>query len=295
MYDIIMCCSALSKRKPDESYQTEYDAAKKFTNVHLFDIFNVDSVKLPETQNGKLIYHGWMMPPEIYTKFHNKCKSFGYELINSPGQYLACHHFNGWYESLIGMTPKSLIIPKYYDLRTMMEHVMSWMESNQCAVIIKDYVKSLKHDWHEACFIPKDANALHITKVIAKFLAIKEDQNDFQGNLVVRNFVDLKYIGKHDKSGLPLTKEFRTFVLNGKLLPTYEYWSQGSYSGDVPPTTFIEKAAEKVFKATKSNLFTVDVAQLADNNWTCIEVGDGQVSAIPDHENREEFFRNLLA
>src|SRR5574338_466582 len=294
MYDIIMCASQLSKRKPDESYETEYASAKKLTNVHLFDIFNLADIKLPDTNNGKLIYHGWMMPPAIYSKFYNKCMSFGYELINSPGQYLACHHFNGWYSAIEGLTPKSLII-EIDDLRPMMEQVMQFMSDNDCSVIIKDYVKSLKHNWDDACFIPKCSNALHVTKVLAKFMALKEEMQDLQGNLVVRKFEKLNYIGKHDKSGLPLTKEFRTFVLNGKLLPTYQYWSQGSYSGDVPPTDFIEKVASKIVAATKSNLFTVDVAQLVNGDWTCIEVGDGQVSAIPDHEDRDDFFRNLLA
>lgn len=293
MYDIIMCSSPLSKRKPDESYETEYTAAKKFTNVHLFDIFNVESVKLPKTTNGKLIYHGWMMPPAIYTKFYNKCKSFGYELINSPGQYLACHHFNGWYSSLEGLTPKSTII-EIDDIRPMMDQVIQFMTDNNCSVVIKDYVKSLKHLWAEACFIPVGANAFHVAQVLSKFMAIKQEDNDLQGNLVVRKFEHLKYIGHHNKSKMPMTKEFRTFVLNGKLLPTYKYWSQGSYSGDEPPVSFIEKVAEKVVASTKSNLFTVDVAQLANEDWTCIEVGDGQVSAVPDHEDREEFFRNLL-
>src|SRR5574338_151463 len=240
MYDIIMCASQLSKRKPDESYETEYASAKKLTNVHLFDIFNLADLKLPDINNGKLIYHGWMMPPAIYSKFYNKCMSFGYELINSPGQYLACHHFNGWYSAVEGLTPKSLII-EIDDLRPMMEQVMQFMSDNDCSVIIKDYVKSLKHNWNEACFIPRDATPVQLSKVIATFIHLKEEMNDLQGNLVVRKFMDLKKIGTHDRSGMPLTKEFRTFVVNGELLPTYKYWDQGSYLGDAPPSSFIEE------------------------------------------------------
>lgn len=293
MYDIIMCSSVLNKRKPDESYETEYAAAKKLTDVHLFDIHSIHGVSLPKTEGKKLIYHGWMMPPAYYAKFYNNCKVQGYELINSPGQYLACHHFNGWYPAIEGLTPLSTII-EIDDVRPMMDQVMQFMSDNNCSVIIKDYVKSLKHMWAEACFIPVNANAYHVAQVLAKFMAVKQDTNDLQGNLVVRKFVDLKYIGNHDKSGMPLTKEFRTFILNGKLLPTYKYWSQGSYSGDEPSSSFIQKIADKVYASTKSNLFTIDVAQLTDGSWTCIEVGDGQVSAVPDHEDRDEFFRNLL-
>lgn len=295
MYDIIMCSSPLNRKGPDSSYQEEYDAAKQLTNVHLFDIHNVNSVSLPKAEGKKLIYHGWMMPPAYYEKFYNNCKALGYELINTPEQYKACHWFNGWYESLIGLTPKSLIIPRDYDIRTMMEHVAAWMEANQCAVIIKDYVKSLKHDWYEACFIPQDANAFQITKVLAKFVALKEEYNDFQGNLVVRKFVDLKKIGIHERSGMPLSKEYRTFVIDNELLPTYKYWDHGGYkTKEGAPSSFIENIADKIYAGTGSKLFTIDVAQLEDGNWTCIEVGDGQVSAIPDGVDKLQFFRNLL-
>lgn len=293
MYDLIMCASPISPKKPDESYQSEYDAAKKLTTVHLFDIYQSDVIRLPEAKSKKLIYHGWMMPPDIYTKFHNRCKLYGYELINSPEQYAACHHFNGWYPVIEGLTPKSLIV-EIADVRTMLDKVMEFMQTNSCGVIIKDYVKSLKHHWHEACYIPKGANMFQAGKVIATFLGLKQEMNDLQGNLVVREFIDLKQIGNHNKSGMPLTKEYRTFVLNGELFPTYKYWDQGSYSGDAPPASLIEEVADKIVAGTGSNLFTVDVAQLKDNSWTCIEVGDGQVSAIPEHEDRLKFFTRLL-
>jgi hypothetical protein len=293
MFDIIMCASPLSKKKPDESYQTEYDVAKTLTKVHLFDIYNIDSLVLPQVEFKKLVYHGWMMPPEYYTKFYNKCREFGYELINSPEQYVACHYFNGWYDAIEGLTPKSLIV-EIDDLRKMAEQVMQFMHRNDCAVIIKDYVKSLKHMWNEACFIPKDSNIFNVCKVISTFITIKQDDKDLQGNLVVRKFVDFKQIGNHNKSGMPLAKEFRTFVLNGKPINTYNYWDQGNYVGDKPPAEFIQLIANQIFNTTKSNLFTIDVVQLKNNSWTCIEVGDGQVSAIPDNEDRLNFFERIL-
>ena len=293
MYDIIMCNNLVSPKKPDDSYTSEYAAAKQLTTVHLFDIYSAATIKLPVVESKKLIYHGWMMPPAIYQKFYNRCKEFGYELINSPEQYAACHHFNGWYPAIKDLTPKSIII-ELTDIRSMMDKITEFMQANNCGVIIKDYVKSLKHHWHEACFIPQGADMLHIGKVVATFLNLKQEMGDMQGNLVVRQFVNLKQIGVHNKSKMPLTKEFRTFVINGELLPTYKYWDQGSYSGDAPPSSLIEEVVDKIVAGTGSNLFTVDVAQLEDGSWTCIEVGDGQVSAIPEQEDRLKFFTNLL-
>lgn len=295
MYDVIMCASPISPKKPDESYQEEYDVIKELTTIHLFDIFDVDRLKLPVVESKKLIYHGWMMPPAYYTKFYKNCKAFGYELINTPEQYKACHWFDGWYPVIHDNTPLSIIIP-FTDIRTMLEQLMQFKNDNQCAVIIKDSVKSLKHDWFEACFIPKEADFFQAGRVLAKFLNIKETQNDFQGSLIVRKFVDLKSIGTHPKSGMPLSKEYRTFVIDNELLPTYEYWDDGSYRCDYegPPAYFIEKIADKITAGTGSKLFTIDVAEMKGGEWTCIEVGDGQVSAVPDGVDKAQFFRNLL-
>jgi hypothetical protein len=288
-----MCNSVFSKRKPDESYQIEYDAAKELTTVHLFDIMDIETLKLPKVDSKDLIYHGWMMPPVVYRDFHKKCKSFGYNLINTPAQYVACHHFEGWYPAIEGLTPKSKII-EIAEVRTMMDEVAEFMYQNDCSVIIKDYVKSLKHMWHEACFIPRDVAPMPLARIISTFMSVKEEMNDLQGNLVVRQFVNFKQIGTHDKSGMPLSKEFRSFVLKGKPIFTAKYWDQGLYVGMVPPQELIEEIANKIYVKTGNNLFTIDVAQLEDNTWTCVEVGDGQVSAIPDNEDRKEFFTKLL-
>jgi hypothetical protein len=123
---------------------------------------------------------------------------------------------------------------------------------------------------------------------------MKEDVNDFQGNLVVRKFVDLKKIGTHNKSSMPLTQEYRSYIVNGKLLSTYKYWEQGNCGTETPPEEFILKIAERIVKGTNSKLFTIDTAQLESGEWTCIEVGDGQVSALPEHEDKETFFKKLV-
>lgn len=289
---LIMCSSPLNKRLPDDAYQVEYDAAKEFTTVHLLDTDRLGTFNLPPG-NATLIYHGWMMTPHQYEVFNERCQSFGYDPITTPEQYVACHHFNEWYHALEGFTPKSTIV-LIDSIRSMTLSVMKFMKENDCAVIIKDYVKSIKHYWHEACFIPRDADAVHVAKVISTFMQMKNEAGDLQGNLVVRKFVELQHIGNHNKSGMPLTKEFRSFVYDCKIIHTSRYWDQGNYDSITPPPEFLDLIAKKVFAATNSNFFTFDVAQLKDNTWTCIEVGDGQVSAIPEQEDKKEFFKKLL-
>lgn len=286
-----MCCDRNDQTLPDPAYKSEYEAASKLTKVHLFNIFDLNSINLPAS-GGKLIYHGWMMPPAIYRLFYERCKNAGYKLINTPEQYVGCHYFDGWYDAIKTMTPESIIV-EIGPLRTMADQVVQFMRKNECAVILKDYVKSLKHLWNEACFIPRDASFLDVTKVVANFLSVKDEMQDLQGNLVVKKFVNMKQIGIA-KSGMPFIQEFRTFVANKKLLPTAQYWSEGSYAADVPSQSFIEDIAHKIYRKTRSNFFTIDTAQLQDGSWTCVEVGDGQVSALPNHEDRDKFFNALL-
>lgn len=293
MIEFLMCSSPLNKRKPDEAYTSEYEAALKFTKVHLFDIYNLDSVKLPPVDNQvELIYHGWMMPPAHYNKLYDACMAKGYRLINSPEQYIGCHHFNGWYPVVKDLTANSKIIPRA-SVREMMDEVISFMQETNSAVIIKDFVKSLKHLWHEACFIPHDASPLDVAKVISKFVSIKESDNDFQGDLVVRQFVQLQKVGNHSKSNMPLTQEFRSFVFRGEIIFLSKYWDEGNYSNEVPPQNLLDEVARRIYNQIGSNLFTIDVAKLESGDWTVIEVGDGQVSALPDQEDRERFFSAL--
>lgn len=304
---ILMCSDDTDHRKVDSSYLEEYEAASSLTRVHLVNLNGIQNLVLPKISKKDsnilyeesnmmmpMIYHGWMMTPIMYLALHRRCDEQGYWLINNEKDYQLCHHFDGWYPILEDQTPLSIMIDRS-DIRTMMTTVMKFMHDNDCAVIIKDYVKSIKHYWNEACFIPKDANALHVSKVLSTFFAMKDDVNDFQGKLVVRKFIELKSIGKHNKSNMPLTKEFRSFVKSGKVIFTSKYWDQGSYDGDLPPDSFINEIARKIYEEIHSELFTIDVAQLTDGSWTCIEIGDGQVSAIPDQEDKLDFFRKLLA
>jgi len=294
--EIIMCSSPLDRRLPDDSYQLEYEAAKKITKVHLIDIMSLDSYELSTHQpegGVRAVYHGWMMPKEQYRKFFRACEAKGLNLVNTPAQYSGCHYFDQWYPRLEGMTPKSVIVPRA-SVREMMDAVIEFQQADHCAVIIKDYVKSLKHLWHEACFIPENANALQVAKVISTFVSIKERDNDFQGNLVVRKFEKLKNIGEHSKSKMPLTQEYRYFILDGKIAFHSKYWNEGDYDAELPPESFVLSVANRIVETINSKFFTIDVAQLENGNWTCIEVGDGQVSAIPERENPDEFFSALM-
>ena len=57
------------------------------------------------------------------------------------------------------------------------------------SVVLKDFVKSRKHEWAEACFIPRASDSDAAAKVVRRFVELQED--DLEGGFVFRAFVDL--------------------------------------------------------------------------------------------------------
>ena len=88
---------------------------------------------------------------------------------------------------------------------------------------------------------------------------------------------------------MPLTKEFRVFVRNKKVMTTYKYWDEGDYK-DVEP---LLERFEEIIQEIDSNFFTMDIAKKKDGDWIIVELGDGQVAGLPDNADKDEFYKQL--
>jgi len=156
-------------------------------------------------------------------------------------------------------------------------------------LVVKDYVKSQKHRWCEACFIPSARDPEAVRRVASRFIELQDD--GLTGGLVFREFVELEPLTTHSKSGMPLTKEFRIFVLDAQPLVSVEYWEEGAYDDDRPPPDLFLDVAARV----ESRFFTMDVARRKDGRWIIMELGDGQVAGLPDRLDPDRFFEALAA
>ncbi len=294
---IIFCSDPLDSSRPHFMWEQEVKIASNLGNVHLLDFQalmagNVTKAlrKIPENNNADIMYHGWMMTPASYEIFYTGLSEKGYTLITSPKEYLGCHHISNWYPIIQNYTPKTKIVP-WDNLKEVLNVVKDFGES---AIIIKDFVSSQKHAWKEACFIPSGKDLVTATKVIETFIAKQQEVDGIQGGLVLREFVPLKMIGSHPKSGMPLSQEFRAFIFKGKIISVSKYWEDGNYTDDIPPISFIKKLASKIYKEIGSKFFTIDIAQKINGDWICIEVGDGQVSSLPEDGHKKEFYSYLM-
>jgi hypothetical protein len=90
---------------------------------------------------------------------------------------------------------------------------------------------------------------------------------------------------------MPLTCEHRIFFLDGRPLYSIPYWDDVAYQGTAPPLDALAPIASRV----RSRFFTMDVALGTDGTWIIVELGDAQVSGLPERADVGAFYRALVS
>lgn len=236
--------------------------------------------------SGPALYRGWMLSPARYGELHAGLEERGLGLVTSPEAYRRCHYLPESYPAIEAWTARSVWLPQAEGLGQ--ERIMAALADFEGApVVLKDYVKSCKHSWEEACFIPDSGDRAGVARVVGNFL--EWQGAELNEGLVFREFVELAGIGSHPESGMPLTKEFRAFVWQGELLEVYPYWEAGGYPDTELPREWLAEVAAKV----ESPFFSLDFAERREGGWLVIELGDGQVAGLPPSAEPEGFYAAL--
>lgn len=207
-------------------------------------------------------------------------------LINDPPAYRHAHYLPESYAVIQAHTPTSVWLQtgKEVSIDAVMDALRPFGAQ---AVIVKDFVKSQKHRWTDACFIPSADDRSAVEAVVRRFLDLQGD--DLSEGLVFRAYVELAPLALHVKSGMPLTEECRIFYLDGVPIYKARYWDQGEYGTEAPPQDLFRDVAQQV----RSRFFTMDVAVCRTGDWTIIELGDGQVSGLPEAVDVRELYATL--
>lgn len=233
-----------------------------------------------------VVFRGWMMKPHHYATLHTLLLQRGRRLINSPEQDRHCHHLPESYEIIREHTPRTVWLrgtaaPTTDDLLRLLAPF------GDRAIMVKDFVKSQKHAWGEACFIPKASDREAVERVVRRFLDLQGA--DLNEGLVFREFAELERVGVHPRSGMPLSREFRQFILDGKPVLSFKDWDEADDRAEFTPPAWLGSVASRV----QSRFFTMDVAQRTSGEWLVVELGDGQVSGLPDAADPAALFRAL--
>ena len=232
------------------------------------------------------VYRGWMLRPSQYRLLYEALAAKGIRLINDPVAYQHCHYLPESYSVIEGLTPRSIWMQTTGDVS--IDAVTELLRPfGSKPVIVKDFVKSRKHEWEEACFIPLASDRSAVERVVRRFVELQDE--DLSEGLVFRVFVQFQPLTQHSKSGMPLTLEYRLFFLDGSPIYWTQYWEEGDYGDLQPPIEQFQGVAAQV----GSRFFTMDVARKTDSEWMIVELGDGQVAGLPENADLHQFYSSM--
>jgi hypothetical protein len=293
---LIFCTDPLDRRHVDSMYEHEAEAARQagldyaLLNFEaLVDEWNASAAtrRIAAAASPEVgVYRGWMLRPAAYEQLYEALAALNIFLINAPPAYRHCHYLPESYAVIEGQTPPSVWLKLEDGLS--IEQIMDALQPfGDKPLILKDYVKSRKHEWAEACYIPSAADRAAVERVTTRFLELQGPE--LNEGLVFREFVPFEPLGTHAKSGMPLTKEYRIFFLDGRWLLTAPYWEAAAYGDLLPPDDLFQEVVQRV----QSRFFTMDVARRLDGAWMIVELGDGQVAGLPEQADAGAFYRAL--
>ncbi|MFD4833146.1 ATP-grasp domain-containing protein [Streptomyces uncialis] len=215
--------------------------------------------------SGRYWYRGWMLPAVEYGELARALRERGCALMTPPGAYVRAHELPGWYAVFAELTPRSAWCPASPGTppgTAALTELAGQLAPG--AGIVKDHVKSRKHEWDEACFVPDLRDPVRLSAVVRRFFALQDEA--LAGGLVVR--------------------EFEPFVPGGE---ARVWWLDGEpVLVTAHPDTPAERpqpeltAVRAAVAALDCRFVTTDLALRSDGRgWRVVEVGDGQVSGLP--------------
>ena len=242
----------------------------------------VTAVRRVPRDLGAVWYRGWMIPSDRYAELDVALTGRGAHLRVGADGYLRAHELPGWYDTFTTLTPRSVwtawrpgIAP---DADRVAELVAPLCDG---AAVVKDFVKSRKHEWDKACFIPDLTDIAATTEVIARMVDLQGE--DLNGGVVVREFERYRQADGR-------TVEARVWWLDGVPIAIGAHPDTPGHVPE-PDLSTVAPAVQRL----GCRFVTTDMAQRDDGVWRVVEVGDGQVSDLPADLDPAAILRGLAA
>jgi ATP-grasp domain, R2K clade family 3 len=292
MKNIIFPAYPGASRQLNPYFQKEAEAAKAagFGISLVSDEATPGALTITNRSADTYIYRGWIVSPSYYQEM---CQAAEQPLLVSYQDYMSSYNFPNWYAKFDTQdTPETLIIDAAQIVEQGIENVAQQVKQHfgSQPLVMKDYLKSLKHEWYDACYIKDASDDKEILRIMTNFFNLRG--RDFVGGLVFRKFLALKRAGVHPKTRVPVPVEYRTFFLHGKPISNITYWEVQYPEGTLPPPQdFLDRIGKKLI----SPFVGLDLAQGEDDKWWVIEVNDGGSAGYPDYMNSQDFYNSLYA
>ena len=286
---ILFPCDPLRPHKPDADYASEFETAE--ANGFQCALFSLEELRagnirealkpcIPPLAAGEPLTHRcWMMSDALYASLHAGLSEIEYVPLVSPTSYAEAHYLPLAYKHLAPLTAES----RWMDGRDEDEAWKLYCEFGACDAIIKDWVKSAKHRWRDACFIPAATTRERFGEIFRNFIAARGAL--FEKGIVLRRFHRLALLHE-DMKGQPVHEEYRMFFLRGELLAATPALTDDGPFGQITRWCAIARHFSSPF-------ITIDVAREESGNWLIIESGDAGVSGLPVSIEETAFYSAL--
>lgn len=233
----------------------ELDAAKKH--------FPVTLTRLDINRQELVIGRYSVLP--FYRELEFDITRKGAKLVNSFREHRYVADVMSWANDLEEMTPSTWLRPED--------------APKHCALVLKGATNSKKFQWDTDMFAPDFKTAMEI------YGRLQDDSLIGTQDIYLRRYVPLRRLDTGPR-GLPISEEYRFFVLNGQVVGSGFYWSSYAHlvtpeitPAAVPPQ-FLEEAISRV--KDRVPFFVMDIARTEDNDWIVIELNDGQMSGLSE-------------
>ena len=176
MAGLLLPSDPLNARRPDDAFGREVQAIE--TLGIPIDLLDLDALLAGSATRAvhrvgpsdvPLLYRGWMMPVARYAELAVALDGCDASLVTAPAAYAATHHLPLAYEALAGVTPRTVWVEgtDRVDFARVHEALSAF---GHAPVVVKDFVKSRKHEWLEACFIPDAGDRAGVERVVGTFV-----------------------------------------------------------------------------------------------------------------------------
>lgn len=278
---LLVPADPLRSRRPDAHFAAEARAAAELgVTVAVVDHDAVTEAggaaravaRVPQGAGGAW-YRGWMVTSDQYRALAQALADRDVGLWTEPAQYQRAHELPGWYPTLAPVTPTAAWTTS--DREEEFHRCRAPLGAGPA--VLRDHVKSMKHHWHEAAYIPDLADHRGAWAVAARFRELRGD--DFTGGFVIRRFE-------------PFTSaEVRTWWVGGacRLITAHPDTPDAA-----PPPDLDLASVTPLIPMLGLPFVTADLARRADGIWRLVELGDGQVSDRPASTEPAELIAALF-
>jgi hypothetical protein len=187
---LLVPADPLRSRRPDEHFAAEAAAAREADcHVALIDhdaLADPDGARQAVARvpdgGGTAIYRGWMLSSRQYAALATALEARNVTLRTSPAHYQRAHELPGWHAALSNVTPQA----EWTNGDGQRDFQLACERLGSGPAVLRDYVKSMKHHWQEAAYIPDVADHTAAWKIASRFRELRDDE--FTGGFVLRRF-----------------------------------------------------------------------------------------------------------